>query len=99
VTVRRKNAAGETMILFNFSENPSVFDRINPSRLVKIIDSSDEKWLGPGAAEDNFLGNIHGAFLKEWGFTPELIEAAMPVVLDRATARLGDRLSTGPLTL
>jgi maltooligosyltrehalose trehalohydrolase len=51
VTVRRKNAAGETMIFFNFSENPSIFDRINPSRLVKIIDSSDEKWIGPGEPE------------------------------------------------
>lgn len=55
--------------------------------------------LGPGAAEDNFLADIHGAFLQEWGFTPELIEAAMPVVLERVSARLGDRLSTGPLAL
>ncbi len=55
--------------------------------------------LGPGAAEDNFLAGVHGAFLQEWGFTPEILEAAMPVVLERVSARLGDRLTTGPLAL
>lgn len=51
VTVRRKNGRGETAIFFNFSANPSIFDKINPAMLVKIIDSSDDKWLGPGAPE------------------------------------------------
>ena len=55
--------------------------------------------MGPGAAEENFLSGIHGTFLQEWGFTPELIQAAMPTVLARASARLGDKLCTGALKL
>lgn len=53
--------------------------------------------MGPGAAEDDYMSGVFGAFLAEWKFTPELLEAAMPTVLERATARLGDRLSTGQL--
>lgn len=51
--------------------------------------------LGPGGHEDSFATNVHGAFLTEWGFTSELMEAAMPIVLERVTARLGDNLATG----
>jgi HD-like signal output (HDOD) protein len=51
--------------------------------------------MGPGVNEDSFLTAVHGAFLREWGFTPELLEAAMPVLLERAAARLGDKLTTG----
>lgn len=55
--------------------------------------------LGPGVNEDSFLTAVHGSFLREWGFTTELLEAAMPIVLDRAAARLGDRLTTGAVKL
>lgn len=55
--------------------------------------------MGPGVNEDNFLTAVHGDFLHEWGFTPELLEAAMPVVLERASARLGDKLTTGVLKM
>ncbi|HWA86953.1 MAG TPA: HDOD domain-containing protein [Opitutus sp.] len=55
--------------------------------------------LGPGVAEDGFLFALHGTFLIEWGFTPELLEEALPVVLDRATKCLGERLSHGPVEL
>ncbi|HVU23766.1 MAG TPA: HDOD domain-containing protein [Opitutus sp.] len=55
--------------------------------------------LGPGVAEDGFLFALHGAFLVEWGFTPELFDEAMPAVLERATKRLGERLSHGPVEL
>jgi HD-like signal output (HDOD) protein len=55
--------------------------------------------MGPGAAEDDFLSGVHGGFLQEWGFTPEILEAAMPTVLERVAARLGDKLSTGALAL
>lgn len=48
VIVRRKKGRRESVIFFNFSKNPSVFDKIKPSRLIKILDSSDDKWLGPG---------------------------------------------------
>jgi HD-like signal output (HDOD) protein len=55
--------------------------------------------MGPGAAEDDYLSGIFGSFLAEWKFTPELLEAAMPTVLERASARLGDKLSTGAIVL
>lgn len=55
--------------------------------------------MGPGVNEDSFLTAVHGPFLHEWGFTPELLEAAMPVVLERATSRLGDKLTTGVVTI
>lgn len=55
--------------------------------------------MGPGVNEDSFLTAVHGAFLREWGFTPELLEVAMPVVLERAAARLGDKLTTGAVTI
>ena len=45
------------------------------------------------------LEAFHGAFLREWGFTAELLEAAMPIVLERAAARLGDKLSTGAVKI
>lgn len=53
--------------------------------------------MGPGGLEEGFLTTLHGGFLIEWGFTPELLEEAMPVVLERATQRLGDRLATGAI--
>lgn len=55
--------------------------------------------LGPGVNEDSFLTAVHGAFLREWGFTAELLEVAMPVVLERAAARLGDKLTTGAVKI
>lgn len=55
--------------------------------------------MGPGVMEEGFLGVVHGAFLKEWGFTPETLEAAMPIVLEKASARLGERLNEGAITL
>jgi len=54
--------------------------------------------MGPGAMEESFKSIMHGAFLKEWGFTTETLEAAMPIVLERAQARLGARLAEGALT-
>lgn len=55
--------------------------------------------MGPGVNEDSFLTTVHGAFLREWGFTTDLLEAAMPVVLERAAQRLGDRLTTGAVKM
>jgi HD-like signal output (HDOD) protein len=51
--------------------------------------------FGPGVAEDGFLFELDEAFLVEWGFTPELIEGALPVVLERTSARLHDKLTHG----
>lgn len=55
--------------------------------------------LGPGVGEDAYRGEIHGAFLQEMGFTSEILEAALPVVLERASARLGDNLTNGSVSL
>ena len=55
--------------------------------------------MGPGVMEESFKSIVHGAFLKEWGFTSETLEAAMPIVLERAQARLGERLVEGALNV
>lgn len=55
--------------------------------------------FGPGVAEDGFLFELNDAFLLEAGFTPELLMQALPVVLERASARLGVQLTHGPVTL
>lgn len=55
--------------------------------------------MGPGAMEESFKSVVHGAFLREWGFTAETLEAAMPIVLERAQARLGERLVEGSLSI
>ena len=55
--------------------------------------------MGPGVTEEGFLVTLHGNFLHEWGFTSEVLEDAMPVVLERATVRLGEKLLHGPVTI
>lgn len=55
--------------------------------------------MGPGVMEESFKSIVHGAFLKEWGFTSETLEAAMPIVLERAQVRLGERLVEGSMTV
>ncbi len=55
--------------------------------------------LGPGVTEDGFLTSVHGSFLSEWGFSSELLDAAMPTVYERAHARLGEKLSTGVISV
>ncbi len=55
--------------------------------------------MGPGVMEEGFLGVVHGAFLKEWGFTPEILESAMPIVLEKASARLGERFQEGAMSM
>lgn len=55
--------------------------------------------MGPGVLEEGFKTVVHGAFLREWGFTQETLDAAMPIVLEKANARLGERLTEGALTI
>jgi HD-like signal output (HDOD) protein len=55
--------------------------------------------MGPGVLEEGFLSTVHGAFLREWGFTSEILEAAMPIVLEKATARLGEKLTVGVIAV
>ena len=51
--------------------------------------------MGPGVGSDGFLVSVPGAFLTEWGFTAEVLETAMPLVFERAAARLGEKLTHG----
>jgi HD-like signal output (HDOD) protein len=55
--------------------------------------------MGPGVGEDTYRAAIHGAFLQRMGFTTEILEAALPVILERAEARLGENLTNGALAL
>ena len=55
--------------------------------------------FGPGVGEEGFLFELNESFLLEWGFTAEMLHEAMPVVHQRALARLKDKLSTGKVTL
>jgi HD-like signal output (HDOD) protein len=55
--------------------------------------------FGPGVGEGGFLFELNETFLLEWGFTPELLQEAMPIVHERAISRLRDKLSQGAVTL
>jgi len=54
--------------------------------------------FGPGVGEDGFLYSLNESFLLEWGFTPELLQETMPIVHERASARLKDKLSQGAVS-
>lgn len=51
--------------------------------------------MGAGVSEDGFLFAIDSALLREWGFTAEVFDAALPVVLDRVSKVLHDRVTHG----
>ena len=53
--------------------------------------------MGPGAGEDGFLFELNAPLLAEWGFTPALLEAALPEVFDRASRIMQEKLSYGTL--
>jgi HD-like signal output (HDOD) protein len=55
--------------------------------------------FGPGVAEDGFHFELNEPFLLEWGFTPEYLQEMLPVVLERATARLREKLTHGAVAL
>jgi putative nucleotidyltransferase with HDIG domain len=55
--------------------------------------------FGPGVAEDGFLFALDDALMTECGITSELLESVLPVVLDRASARLHEKLTHGPVVL
>jgi HD-like signal output (HDOD) protein len=54
--------------------------------------------MGPGAGLDSFLFELNTPLLAEWGFTPELLEAALPEVFDRASRIMQEKLTHGALT-
>lgn len=54
--------------------------------------------IGAGVAEDGFLFELNAPLLIEWGFSPEMLEAAIPDILDRAGKLLQEKLTHGPLS-
>jgi len=54
--------------------------------------------MGPGTGDDNFCTAVHGGFLRDQGFSLELLERTMPRVLQMAHARLGERLTHGAVS-
>ena len=55
--------------------------------------------LGCGVSDAGFLSELNPRLLQEWGITPESLQEAMPLVHDRAKARLQDKLSYGVISL
>ncbi len=55
--------------------------------------------LGPGVAEDGFLFVLDESFIAGCGFTPEVLERSLVTVMERAAARLHDKLTHGAVTL
>jgi len=54
--------------------------------------------IGVGVAEDGYLYELNAPLLVEWGFSPEMLEAAIPEVVARAGKLLQERLSHGSLS-
>lgn len=55
--------------------------------------------LGAGVGEEGFLFELNESFLLEWGFTGVSLQEIMPIVHERATARLKGKLTQGAVTL
>lgn len=53
--------------------------------------------MGPGVGDEGFLFELNAWLLSEWGFTSQSLEAALPVVFDRASKLLHENLSHGDL--
>ncbi len=54
--------------------------------------------IGAGVAEDGFLFQLNSELLLEWGFQPNVLEAAIPHVLERAGRLLQEKLTHGSLS-
>jgi hypothetical protein len=55
--------------------------------------------FGPGVVEDGFLFEFNGDFVAEFGFTPALLEGVLPLVMERASARLHEKLTHGAVAI
>jgi hypothetical protein len=53
--------------------------------------------LGAGQGEDAFLYKLDQSLLSEQGITAEMVEAALPTVLERATRLLSGKLNVGKI--
>lgn len=54
--------------------------------------------IGAGVAEDGFLFELNAPLLLEQGFSPEMLEASIPEILERAGKLLQERLTHGALS-
>jgi len=54
--------------------------------------------IGAGVAEDGFLFELNAPLLIEWGFSPEMLEACIPDILEKAGKLLRDRFTHGALS-
>ncbi len=55
--------------------------------------------LGPGVSEEGFLFKLDEPFIAAHGFTPEMIDRAMVVVMERAATRLHEKLTHGSVSI
>jgi HD-like signal output (HDOD) protein len=55
--------------------------------------------MGAGVSDDGFLFSLNTPLLVEWGFSPEVLERALPAVHDRATRLLHEKLSVGAIQI
>jgi HD-like signal output (HDOD) protein len=55
--------------------------------------------FGPGVADDGFLFELNESLLMQYGITPEILEAALPFVLERSSQRLQGSLTHGPVAV
>lgn len=55
--------------------------------------------LGAGVGEDGFLFELNESFLIESGFTAAALQEIMPIVHDRATARLKGKMTQGAISM
>jgi HD-like signal output (HDOD) protein len=55
--------------------------------------------LGCGVSDAGFLSELNAPLLQQWGITSESLQEAMPIVHDRAKARLQDKLTHGAISI
>jgi HD-like signal output (HDOD) protein len=77
------------------SAPPEALDLISHLHAARYLAAA----MGPGVGEDAYRAALHGPFLQRMGFTAELLDSTLPLVLERAEAKLGESLMTGPVTM
>lgn len=55
--------------------------------------------VGCGVSDAAYLVELNPVFLEQWGITPQLLQEAMPMVHDRAKARLQEKLTHGAISI
>ena len=55
--------------------------------------------IGAGVAEDGFLFDLQADLLDEWSLSADVLEEAIPYVVERAERMLQSRMTTGEMDL